>query len=93
MSVIVTGYVLAGGLKGVMLTDALQGVIMFVAMIILLVMVFDAVGGMDVGLSKLEMVWDKTVAPLASINMKDFGSGQSRFSHEAFNELGFPRLE
>ena len=89
MSVIVTGYVLAGGLKGVMLTDALQGVIMFVAMIILLVMVFDAVGGMDVGLSKLEMVWDKTVTPLASVNIKDLVAGSPDFLMKLSMNWGF----
>jgi SSS family solute:Na+ symporter len=89
MSVIVTGYVLAGGLKGVMLTDALQGVIMFVAMIILLVMVFDSVGGMDAGLSKLEMVWDKTVTPLASVNIKDLAAGSPDFLMKLSMNWGF----
>jgi SSS family solute:Na+ symporter len=44
-SVIVAAYVIAGGLKGVMYTDALQGTIMFVGMIILLFFTYRAVGG------------------------------------------------
>ena len=88
-SIIITGYVLAGGLKGVMLTDALQGVIMFVAMLVLIVMVFNAVGGMDAGLAKLDMVWDKTVAPLASVNIKDLTPGSADFMMKLSQNLGF----
>ncbi len=44
-SIIVTAYVLAGGLKGVMLTDALQGSLMFIAMILLLVVTYQALRG------------------------------------------------
>ena len=41
----VVAYVLFGGLKGVMYTDALQGTIMFVGMIILLVFIYWVLGG------------------------------------------------
>jgi SSS family solute:Na+ symporter len=44
-SVIIAAYVLWGGLKGVMYTDALQGTIMFVGMIILLVVTYAKLGG------------------------------------------------
>lgn len=44
-SVITTAYVIMGGLKGVMYTDALQGVIMFVGMLILLVFTYGSFGG------------------------------------------------
>ncbi|WP_263832728.1 sodium:solute symporter family protein [Sulfurospirillum oryzae] len=89
MSVIVTGYVLAGGLKGVMLTDALQGVIMFVAMVILLVMVFNSVGGVDVGFSKLETVWNETVASLGNVNIKDLKAGSPDFMMKLSMNWGF----
>ncbi|MDD4506753.1 MAG: sodium:solute symporter family protein [Sulfurospirillaceae bacterium] len=89
MSVVVTGYVLAGGLKGVMLTDALQGVIMFAAMIILLVMVVNAVGGMEAGFTKLVMVWDKTVASLASVDMKTLKPGSPDFMMKLSMNWGF----
>jgi solute:Na+ symporter, SSS family len=88
-SIIITGYVLAGGLKGVMLTDALQGVIMFVAMVMLLVMVFSAVGGMDAGFSKLAMVWEKTVAPLGSVDMKSLKPGSPDFMMKLSMSWGF----
>jgi len=88
-SIIITGYVLAGGLKGVMLTDALQGVIMFVAMLFLLVIVFNAVGGMDAGLLKLDTVWDKTVAPLAQVSLKDLVVGSPNFLMKLSMNWGF----
>jgi len=89
MSVIVTGYVLAGGLKGVMLTDALQGVIMFVAMLILLFMVFDAVGGVDAGFTKLETVWNETVASLGSVSIKELKAGSPDFMMKLSMNWGF----
>ncbi|MCX5684361.1 MAG: sodium:solute symporter family protein [Planctomycetota bacterium] len=49
LAVIVAAYVIAGGLKGVMYTDALQGVIMLVGMIILLVFTYMQVGGVTEG--------------------------------------------
>ena len=88
-SIIITGYVLAGGLKGVMLTDALQGVIMFVAMIMLLVMVFNAIGGMDAGFSKLSMVWEKTVAPLTQVDIKSLKPGSPDFMMKLSTLWGF----
>ncbi len=44
-SVLIAAYVVVGGLKGVMYTDALQGTIMFVGMIILLIWTYITVGG------------------------------------------------
>ncbi len=44
-ALIVVAYVIPGGLKGVMLTDALQGGIMLVGMIILYVWTYSALGG------------------------------------------------
>src|SRR5512140_89161 len=44
-SVIVATYVFAGGLKGVMYTDALQGIIMFIGMTTLLLFAYFKVGG------------------------------------------------
>jgi SSS family solute:Na+ symporter len=42
---LVAAYVIAGGLKGVMLTDALQGAIMLVGMVVLLVVTYGRLGG------------------------------------------------
>ncbi|MFP4107149.1 MAG: sodium:solute symporter [Phycisphaerae bacterium] len=44
-SVLIAAYVVVGGLKGVMYTDALQGAIMFIGMIILLVVSYSILGG------------------------------------------------
>lgn len=44
-SVIIAAYVIMGGLKGVMYSDALQGSIMFIGMLILLVWTYIKVGG------------------------------------------------
>jgi len=48
-SVIVAAYVVAGGLKAVMYTDALQGCIMFLGMAVLLVFAYINVGGITAG--------------------------------------------
>ncbi|MCE5340736.1 MAG: sodium:solute symporter family protein [Planctomycetaceae bacterium] len=48
-SVITAAYVIMGGLKGVMYTDALQGAIMFIGMGILLVWTYIKLGGMTAG--------------------------------------------
>jgi SSS family solute:Na+ symporter len=44
-SIIVAAYVIAGGLKGVMYADALQGTIMFVGMAALVILTYKALGG------------------------------------------------
>ncbi len=44
-SLIIAAYVIAGGLKGVMYTDALQGGIMFFSLVFLLVMTYIELGG------------------------------------------------
>jgi len=44
-TVIIAAYVIWGGLRGVMYTDALQGTIMFIGMVILLVFTYSYLGG------------------------------------------------
>lgn len=88
-SIIITGYVLAGGLKGVMLTDALQGVIMFIAMLMLLIMVLNSIGGIEEGFRKLSLVWDKTVSPLAQVDIKDLKPGSPDFRMKLSMLWGF----
>lgn len=44
-SVIIAAYVIAGGLKGVMYTDALQGSIMFLSLFFLLIVTYTKLGG------------------------------------------------
>jgi len=52
-SVIIAVYVIMGGLKGVMYTDALQGAIMFVGMLVLLIATYHMVGGVSAGHERL----------------------------------------
>lgn len=44
-SIIIAAYVIAGGLKGVMYTDALQGTIMFASLFFLLIVSYNKLGG------------------------------------------------
>ncbi len=88
-SLIITAYVIAGGLKGVMLTDALQGSIMFIAMIILLFVTFDSLGGVDQAFGKLENVWNQTVGSLANTSLKELKPGGPDFMMKLSTLWGF----
>lgn len=52
-SLVIAGYVIAGGLKGVMYTDALQGSLMFIGMLILIVFTYGQLGGITTAHQKL----------------------------------------
>ena len=67
-SVIVAAYVIAGGLKGVMYTDALQGSIMFVGMLVLICFTYVKVGGVAAGHGALTQL--TSLVPSA---LKDMG--------------------
>jgi len=88
-SVIITAYVIAGGLKGVMLTDALQGSIMFIAMIILLYFTFDSLGGVQTAFTKLNNVWDLTINPLNSKPLNELIPGSPDFIMKLSTLWGF----
>ena len=88
-SVIITGYVIAGGLKGVMFTDALQGSIMFIAMILLLFITVFSLGGFGEAFGKLDSVWESTVAPLSLVSMKDLAPGSADFMMKLSMNWGF----
>jgi len=89
-SLIITAYVLAGGLKGVMYTDALQGAIMFFAMVFLIVMVINSLGGVDAAFAKLDDVWKITVVDrLAGVSLKDLVPGSGDFMMKLSQIWGF----
>ncbi|MBE0495198.1 MAG: sodium:solute symporter family protein [Campylobacterales bacterium] len=88
-SIIITGYVIAGGLKGVMFTDALQGVIMFVAMVLLAIFTLDSLGGLNEAYEKLGVVWEATVAPLSDVSMKELKPGSADFMMKLSMLWGF----
>jgi SSS family solute:Na+ symporter len=77
---IILAYVFAGGIKGVMYTDALQGAIMFFGMVILLVMTYVNLGGVTQAHQALGAIADKVPEKLAQIGhqgwtrMPAFGS-------------------
>ncbi len=52
-TVLVAAYVIMGGLKGVMYTDALQGSLMFFGMVFLLIMIYVKLGGIGTAHSAL----------------------------------------
>lgn len=85
-AVIVAAYVIFGGLKGVMYTDALQGTIMLVGMLILLFYTYDKVGGVVEGNRQLTELSDLVPPSLQAIGhrgwtaMPEFGFGDTRYN-------------
>lgn len=79
-SVIIAAYVVWGGLKGVMYTDAMQGTIMFIGMAFLLVMTYAQLGGVTAANQALTDMAHLVPAPLAAqgdtgwTSMPTFGS-------------------
>jgi SSS family solute:Na+ symporter len=65
-SVIIAAYVIWGGLKGVMYTDAMQGTIMFIGMAILLVMTYANLGGVTAAHQALTNMANLVPANLAA---------------------------
>lgn len=79
-SVIIAAYVVWGGLRGVMYTDAMQGTIMFVGMALLLVMTYAQLGGVGAAHQALTNMASMVPAKLAAqghtgwTSMPTFGS-------------------
>jgi SSS family solute:Na+ symporter len=77
---IVALYVTMGGLKGVMYTDALQGTIMFVGMVLLLVLTYAQMGGVITAHQALTDISEQAVAVFGKLGhrgwtaMPEFGS-------------------
>jgi len=67
-SIIIAAYVVMGGLKGVMYSDALQGSVMFIGMFILLIYTYTSLGGVSAGNSALT-----SLEPLVPGNLRDMG--------------------
>ena len=71
---IVAAYVIAGGIKGVMLTDALQGSIMLVGMVALMIITYVKLGGFTAAHQMLAGMSDAVPAPLAAIGHRGWTS-------------------
>ncbi len=80
LAVLIAAYVMSGGLRGVMYTDAFSAVVMLVGMAVLLFGTYRAVGGVIAGHSGLSALRDLVPAALANQGhrgwtaMPDFGS-------------------
>lgn len=73
-AVITAVYVIFGGLIAVMYTDAFQGTIMFIGMIVLLVLTYMLVGGVTAGHTALTQMADLVPSSLASQGMTGWTS-------------------
>lgn len=73
-AVVVAAYVIAGGIKGVMLTDALQGAIMLVGMIVLLVVTYVQLGGFTAAHKALTEMTPMVPKALAAIGHQGWTS-------------------
>ncbi len=81
MTIIIAVYVVMGGLKGVMYTDAFQGTIMFAGMLILLFITYQKLGGVINAHEQLTAMKD--------IAIKIFGA-KGHTGWTSFPELGSP---
>jgi len=81
-SILVAAYVIMGGLKGVMYTDALQGTLMFGGMIFLLFYIYSATGGITAAHQSLT-----DMASLVPANLKAIGHMGWTASPESFSPL------
>jgi len=71
---IVAAYVIAGGIKGVMLTDALQGSIMLVGMVALFIITYVKLGGFAAAHQTLADMKSMVPAPLAALGHQGWTS-------------------
>ncbi len=65
LTIIIAVYVIMGGLKGVMYTDAFQGSIMFIGMVILIIFTYSKLGGF--------VAAHQSLTDMADIAVKVFG--------------------
>lgn len=71
---VVATYVVGGGLRGVVYTDALQGTIMFVSMLLLLGLTYTELGGVSAGHSALAELAERTPERLSAAGMTGWTS-------------------
>lgn len=73
-SIVVVAYVFFGGLRGVVYTDAFQGSLMFVIMVILIILTYSKLGGISAAHAKLDAMRNLVPPPLAKQGMTGFAS-------------------
>ncbi|KJR44112.1 Sodium/proline symporter [Desulfosporosinus sp. I2] len=74
LSLVVLAYVFFGGLRGVVYTDAFQGTLMFVMMLLLIILTYKMLGGVSVAHAKLNAMNSLVPAALAKQGMVGFAS-------------------
>ncbi len=79
-SILVAAYVIMGGLKGVMYTDALQGSLMFIGMIFLLFYIYSETGGITAAHQSLTDMASMVPAKLQAIGHKGWTASPASFS-------------
>ncbi len=85
-SLIIAAYVVMGGLKGVMYSDALQGSIMFIGMLTLLLFTYGKLGGVTTAHRKLSDLSSLVPGTLQAIghrgwtSMPPFGFGDTKYN-------------
>ena len=85
LALVIGAYVLAGGLKGVMYNDALQGGIMLVGMVILIVLTYVKLGGVTAAHEKLT-----AMAPMVPAKLQAIGhQGWTRFPAFGWGDKGY----
>ncbi len=75
LSLIVAVYVVYGGIIAVMYNDALQALIMFVGMAVILIVTFLYTGGVESGNESLINLWDLKASEFASLGVADGFNG------------------
>lgn len=73
-SFVIAAYVIAGGIKGVMYTDAMQGLIMFCSLLFLLIVTYSTLGGVSSAHQALTNMNDLVPANLQSIGHQGWTS-------------------
>lgn len=81
LAIIVSVYVVYGGIIAVMYNDALQAAIMFIGMAVILIVTFVYFGGISAANEQLVSLWDTKFSSLASVpGTKDGFNGWTSFS-------------
>ncbi|MBN2051746.1 MAG: sodium:solute symporter family protein [Spirochaetales bacterium] len=80
-SVLVSAYVIMGGLKGVMYTDALQGSLMFAGMAVLLIFIYTTLGGVTTAHQSLTELAHLVPENLKAMGHQGWTAGPAAGSH------------
>ena len=80
LSVIVALYVVYGGIIAVMYNDALQALIMFIGMAVIVVVTYSYTGGITSGNEAMVSIWESKVSEFSTLGVADGFNGWTEFS-------------